>query len=338
MTFSPKIFLRRFSATILTTTGKFRAKLTQLSDNDNSVILMYHRVLSLENTDEYVEPGMYVTATTFQMHLTLLNHYFNVVPLEEIVSTPKKTSNKKPKCAITFDDGWADFYVNAFPLIKKNSVPVTVFLPTDYIGTTRWFWTDRLADVLKIIPSIRKTEALKTDSVLSRIEELTGTLFDRIDSAIKLLKPYTLEQIHEIIEELENRSAISLDKRHRAFLSWDECRELRASGLVTFGSHTAQHIIMTSETESVCKQDLILSRQKLISEQVVDPAFIPFCYPNGGYSSKIAQLVEKAGYNCAVTTKHGYTSTSGNCYVLNRVGIHQDMTSHKTLMLSRILT
>lgn len=40
---------------------------------------------------------------------------------------------------VTFDDGFADFYTGALPLLKKHEFVATLFLTTDYIGkTSRW--------------------------------------------------------------------------------------------------------------------------------------------------------------------------------------------------------
>ena len=37
---------------------------------------------------------------------------------------------------ITIDDGYIDFYVNAFPIIKKYNMKVTAFIPTQLVGTS----------------------------------------------------------------------------------------------------------------------------------------------------------------------------------------------------------
>ena len=40
---------------------------------------------------------------------------------------------------ITFDDGFADFYTNALPLLERYACPATLYITTDYVGhTSRW--------------------------------------------------------------------------------------------------------------------------------------------------------------------------------------------------------
>lgn len=338
MSLSLKILLRWTIASMQMSAGIYRSRLNTLAVKGQSVILMYHRVINPYDATGYVEPGMFVTPAAFKVHLKLLVKYFNVVSLQEIISSSIAKS-EKPLCAITFDDGWLDFYTNAYPLLQECGLPATVFLPTDFIGTDQLFWTDRLAGILKDIPSSPIKNSTGPDNgLISKIVEPSGTLFSRVDRAIKLLKHCSQEKIQEILQKIEIVFKVN-DKNHqRAFLNWEECRKLKADGLVSFGSHTAQHIILTAETECLCRQELMNSRMKLIEEHAVDSTFIPFCYPNGGFSKNTAQLVEKSGYSCAVTTKRGYNQISDthNLFTLNRVGMHQDMTANKSLALARI--
>jgi peptidoglycan/xylan/chitin deacetylase (PgdA/CDA1 family) len=333
MPVTPTILMRAMVAQLQMSTRIFSFQLQKRAKKGQSVILMYHRVIEPAQTDEYVEPGMYVTPATFKMHLQLLKKYFDIVSLQHLVETSAPPL-KKPRCAITFDDGWLDFYTNVYPLIYDKKIPATVFLPTNYIGTKQWFWTDRLATILK--KSTASPVQSSPDSLVSNITQLSGSLFSRVDAAIKLLKPLSQEKIIKVLDELELQCNGNNSIQKRAFLDWYDCRTLKNSGHVTFGSHTAKHIILTSENEQTCKIELEISKKKLLDEEVSDKSFIPFCYPNGGFSQDSTRIVAETGYQCAVTTSRGWVDDKSNRFSLNRVGIHQDITGTPGMLLARV--
>ncbi|MFO0768115.1 MAG: polysaccharide deacetylase family protein [Nitrospiraceae bacterium] len=115
------------------------------------IILMYHRVLSTENLcEESIQAGMYVRDVVFRRQMEFVRSHFTVVPLGELVRLWQcsQLDTKATYCAVTFDDGWQDNYLHAYPVLKELGVPATVFLPTDFVGTARWFWPDLLARVI----------------------------------------------------------------------------------------------------------------------------------------------------------------------------------------------
>ncbi|WP_162532277.1 polysaccharide deacetylase family protein [Candidatus Scalindua japonica] len=66
---------------------------------------------------------------------------YSVVSLKDIVDILKKTpqllnsSTRQLKyVVITFDDGFRDFYTQAFPVLQKYNFTATVFLPTEFIN------------------------------------------------------------------------------------------------------------------------------------------------------------------------------------------------------------
>jgi peptidoglycan/xylan/chitin deacetylase (PgdA/CDA1 family) len=63
--------------------------------------------------------------------LKLFDTEFEIVDFraEDLFST-----GENRKIAITFDDGYSNFYTNSYPIIKKHEVPVTVFITADFIG------------------------------------------------------------------------------------------------------------------------------------------------------------------------------------------------------------
>lgn len=308
---------------------------------EDQVVLMYHRIINPKHSDLVVQSGMYVTPDTFELHLQFLHEYFNIVPLSMMFSDFSDHKQRgKQRCVLTFDDGWVDFYQHAFPLLKKYNTSATVFLPTDYIGSDKWFWTDRFAWLLKEIDKINKTRnSFMSGSFpgLKHVLDKQGSFEDRLETGIDVLKKKKMADIVITLHDIEQFYNIKEKAGERVFVSWDEVREMKDSGYVTFGSHTASHPILTTIDENDIMNELELSKKKLIDEGAVDVSFIPFCYPNGNHDLGILKMVELSGYSLAVTTKNGRVAPNCNRFALNRVGIHQDMTSSKAMLGCRIL-
>jgi len=109
-------------------------------------ILMYHTVS--EDSETGVRP-YYRIATTpkiFRQHMALLKSAgFRGVNLSDALnslhSSYSSPESYKP-AAITFDDGYRDFYTTAFPILSEHDFTATMFLPTAFIGEqTRSFKT-----------------------------------------------------------------------------------------------------------------------------------------------------------------------------------------------------
>jgi len=302
------------------------------------LILMYHQIFPSDQVKPWVQAGMYVDPDTFEMHIRVLKQYFQVVSLFEKFSTIPTAKNSKsirPACILTFDDGWRDFYDFAYPTLKRNQVPATIFLPTGYIGTNDWFWTDRLAWLLTIAFSSPRPDK-PGNPLLERIAGIQGAYEERLEAAINMLKNRNDQEIEEVIAALMERAGIEATPNQRVFLNWEEVREMRGSGLVTFGSHTHNHRILVHLKEDEVREELALSKKILLREGVVDPSFIPFCYPNGNSNQRIACMVREEGYHAAVLTGKGWNDGDASPFELKRVAIHQDMTASREMFGCRV--
>ena len=111
---------------------------------------MYHRVLPKGDPRlNSEEPGMYVSPDTLDMHLDELAKFTTFIRIEDWLNLSESKQLKDTLyCAITFDDGWADNYEFAMPLLKKYKAPATIFLATNYINSKTTFWPERLYGLL----------------------------------------------------------------------------------------------------------------------------------------------------------------------------------------------
>jgi peptidoglycan/xylan/chitin deacetylase (PgdA/CDA1 family) len=306
---------------------------------------MYHRVIPFKEAIQGIQAGMYVEPETFYMHLRYLNKYFLIIPFSEMFLYLKNTSyNKgdKPICIITFDDGWYDFYKYAYPILKAQRVTATVFLPTKYIGTEDLFWTDRLTNLIvqnqqnKNYKDRKNKKHIDNLDVIEKIDRFEGTIDSKVERAISLLKKYSDENINVILENLKRKWGGDPIPSERAFLKWVEVQEMWDSGFINFGSHTNNHKMLTYLDNDEIMEELIQSKNKLITEKVVNPFFIPFSFPNGNYDERVINMVKEAGYQAAVTIDNGWNKKNTSHFNLHRVAVHQDMSSNKEMFACRI--
>ena len=101
-----------------------------------ATILMYHNIAKPPQGVRL--RSLYVTPDMFRFQMWYLKQAgYQVVSLDEIAdfvqpSSPSQGSEKK--IALTFDDGFADFYYNAFPILKEYGYSATVYLVSGRIG------------------------------------------------------------------------------------------------------------------------------------------------------------------------------------------------------------
>jgi peptidoglycan/xylan/chitin deacetylase (PgdA/CDA1 family) len=176
----------------------------------------------------------------------------------------------------------------------------------------------------------------QNNTLLEKVLSLHGNLSQRIDCAIELLKRADFENIQQVLTRLSEIGG-GVDQKHKVFMTWDQVRELRQTELISFGSHTVHHQILTTLEKVKIKRELWESKQNLIREQAVAPNAISFCYPNGNYSNEIKKMVQEAGYAMACTTQAGINGPNSDRFALRRVGIHQDMGAHAGLLGCRLL-
>jgi len=315
-------------------------KLNKIS-REHFLVLMYHRILPKEQATKNVEAGMYVTPESFKIHLQFLKENFNIYPISKLMDKSFiEKKDDKPACFLTFDDGWYDFYHYAYPILKEYNVPATVFLTTGFIGTDKWFWTDRLANILNRVSyhnaHQQKLNNLNVNDVIFKIDSFYGSDEKKIDFAINLLKKYKLDEIEQIIEKLEILWDVQPHFEGKAFLSWQEVGTMRESGLVEFGSHTHNHNLLDTISDEEIVFELEQSK-KILNKSSIDDSFCTnFCYPNGNYNQNIISKVKDAGYPLAFTTKHDWESYNFNPLEIHRIAVHNDISFSRSLFASRI--
>jgi peptidoglycan/xylan/chitin deacetylase (PgdA/CDA1 family) len=92
-------------------------------------ILTYHNI-------GYEKGSFSVTPENFSRQMEFIkNKGYEVISLSELIENiGNKRHTKRNMVVLTFDDGYKDNFVYAYPVLKKTGFPATIFLVTEYIG------------------------------------------------------------------------------------------------------------------------------------------------------------------------------------------------------------
>jgi peptidoglycan/xylan/chitin deacetylase (PgdA/CDA1 family) len=291
--------MKKFALRLMQASGVFAA--TRAMSAQMARILMYH------NFSEGSEPDA-VSITAIRDQLEHLCHHFCVVPLSEIVSRLRSRKAFGSRLvALTIDDGRRNFYELMFPLLRKFSLPATLFVVSSFINREDWIWTDK---VLWLSGQPNRPAELATQ---------------RLDSFFRKLNQLTPEVRSEVITQLAARMEVNIPQAPPPKFepcTWKQLREMVDSGLVEIGSHTITHPILASISDEESWQEVVASRVQI--EQAIGRKIRYFCYPNGqrgDYRSSQIRQVEDARYDAAVAAWPGMVSRASGLYDLPRIGV-----------------
>ncbi len=244
-------------------------------------IVGYHRTVEEFPSDPKAGiPSLCVSVKMLERQLDWIGQRFRFVALDEIraeIGGEIAAERRDPVAAVTFDDGYEDFYRLAFPLLKRKGIPAAVFVVTDLVGTSELQIHDRLYLLL--------ARSMPCHAAQASLESILST------------RPQS--EVLRWILELEASVTIDLDiqKQHRS-LNWDQIAELHRAG-ITIGSHTRTHAVLPSEGFSKVAEELRGSRQ-ILEERLGEPVR-HFAYPCGQFNATTIAAVEQAGYQFAYT-------------------------------------
>jgi peptidoglycan/xylan/chitin deacetylase (PgdA/CDA1 family) len=89
---------------------------------------------------------------------------------------------------------------------------------------------------------------------------------------------------------------------------------------ISFGGHTKTHYYLgVVKDEKMAFEEIAGSKKRIEEETGLAADY--FCYPSGGFSQRIKELVIQAGYKGACTTNRGFADFNSDVYELKRIKV-----------------
>lgn len=276
-------------------------------------ILMYHRVN--DDRDAFFSGSLPTAA--FRAQMTYIAKHFPVVSLEEFSRKGLPSNGHKYFVAITFDDGYRDNFLYAFPVLRELGLPATLFLATGYIESGELPWHDQVRLAFKLSTQRRLSlgdlggPEASLDSPRERIQALASAL-----AWLRRLTEKSREAaLPELLRSLRVSPPLTLPN---IMLSWDEIRRM-TQHKVDFGAHTITHPVLAGLSPGRLEEEIGGSKRTI--EGRLQLPVRHFAYPFGrpfDIGDRAPAIVRQAGFATAATTIWGCNRPGDDPYSLKR--------------------
>lgn len=283
---------------------------TSIPENRRLSILTYHRILGEPDSLLESEPD----TATFGWHMELLAQSFNVLPLSDAMNALRNGNLPPRAVCITFDDGYRSVHDLALPILKKLSLPATVFVTTGHLQNG-CMWNDEIIAVLKTLTAtqIDLQEFGLGNYVIGTHQNRKKTIFELIEAS-KYLSPTIRSSLVRKISSLANKAPPP-----DLMLTQEMVRNLSNEG-VEIGAHTVNHPILTRLDDESADYEINACKKHL--EEITGKPVLFFAYPNGkfgiDFDHRHMQMARDAGYSHAFTTSTGAATRKNGHYQIPR--------------------
>jgi peptidoglycan/xylan/chitin deacetylase (PgdA/CDA1 family) len=248
-------------------------------------------------------------AEVFRAQVTFLQRIFNVVPLAQALSPASRDGDRRPKLALTFDDGLRNNFTVAYPIIRELGVPVTFFVCPGLIESGRWAWNFECRARLGGLSADQRRDFAAQIGVPSAQTEAIVTGLKYLAHARRLVAQESLRLLTPDFAPTE------AERLEFDIMSWAELKALDP-GLVTIGGHSSHHEILTRLEPAHLEREVAGCRSWL--ERELQRPVRHFCYPDGAYDAQVLECVGRH-FDTAVTTEKDWVPRTPERFRLPRI-------------------
>jgi peptidoglycan/xylan/chitin deacetylase (PgdA/CDA1 family) len=280
--------------------------------NRNLVILNYHQA----------------SGGDLRRQMLYLRRHYRLLHLDDALdelyaASPagKPIEDRRMPLVLTFDDGYRDNYTHAFPLARELQVPITIFLVPGYIQSGERFWWREgksLVARAQVSEVSIGNRAYHLDQAGERLA-LTKLIDARLRYAPSIAERDAFLAMARQLLAVPER--IQAGEESEQPLTWEEVREMDASGWVSFGAHTMHHPILSTLADPQEIQHEVEECRTVLERELGHPVRA-FAYPIGKpehFGEHGLRAVEKAGYTWALTTLRGVNTQQSDPHQLRRM-------------------
>lgn len=326
----PVLSLHKLASPLLYAGGSYlRGWRRQAAERPFTLVLVYHRVVA----DQAAVKGHYgiekgIAADVFEAQLRFMLKHFMPIRACQALEEPSAAL----RFAVTLDDGYADNFTVAAPILDRLGIPATFFVVSDYVGTDRLFWWEQLAAIMRasdvpsldaqaVLPELVGAERLPQTLPL-HTEALREQAYERLSRAIRT-GPH--EDVPRHMQRLSDALGVVPREEGREYglMDWAQLQALSRQGH-DIGGHTASHSNVIGLSPDLIRREILSSCAAI--EERLDAPVRSFAYPYGVFDRQqnaAADALASVGCRVAFTGDKGAVHAGTQAYELPRAVLNR---------------
>jgi peptidoglycan/xylan/chitin deacetylase (PgdA/CDA1 family) len=285
------------------------------------LILCYHGV-SLDDEHRW-SPPLYMNPADLRSRFEALRAgNFTVLPLGDAVKRLYARDLPPRSVAITFDDGYYDFYKIAWPMLQEFGYPATVYLttlrcdrnlPIFNLAVSYLLWKRRGTTCEVPSLGIGPLDLATPESRLEAWGRVVALARRCNLDEKRLLARVLADDIGADYDRIESRRMLTV-------MTPAEVSELSSKGL-DVQLHTHRH--RTPDDRSLFDDEIVRNRERIAQMTGHDPTH--FCYPSGIYNHRFLPWLSELRVVSATTCDSGFATPDTDALLLPRLVDHEGL-------------
>jgi peptidoglycan/xylan/chitin deacetylase (PgdA/CDA1 family) len=277
------------------------------------VVVLYHRI------GRAADPFPNLDVARFAAQMRWLKANCDVIDPDDLQKRAATPGNDRglPAVLVTFDDGYRDYYDNAYPVLKSCGIRTINFLCTQFVDdSTITGWWDRL--FLAVQQTSRPTIEVPWHAGPFVLDQAGKAEFLR---TCKLhIKGLPDHETGAVTADICDRLGVEprMLKVPRQMMTWEEVR--RAADFTSYGGHTHSHVIVSQLDAATLDHEVRTCRERILVETGSAPR--TFAYPNGravDFNDAAKAALRRHGFDTAFAAIEGLNDARTDWMEIRRI-------------------
>ncbi len=268
---------------------------------------------------------------SFEQHLISFRKHFNILNAEALANG--HLSVDKPNLVLTFDDGYANNYKYALPLLDKYGVHAYFFVTGLNAVEKKVLWADAADIVAHHGKKKSKITAGGMDFILHHEEFLNEGRSLTLPAYIRASSHSGYEEKASIMDQLLSVYDFIKDEQLNDYwqlMTDEQIRSAAASSNITIGSHGFYH----NNLGSLSNEDAVaeVSRSKSYLEGLTQKPVSSIGFPDGSYTEQLNDTLAELGITQQFVVDYRFGDAGKRSFTYDRLGLYPNMGNTHTMV------